>query len=114
MVAILPNYEDWCFIKILLDQESLEFFQENLARLENPLTKLLVLRALYDMVKDGKAKGTDFIDTQITHNNIELAMGDPIMCQGTLDYVQGSLSFIPGTYKKEFKNKVFNEILRCL
>lgn len=24
--AILPNYEDWCFIKILFDESSLEFF----------------------------------------------------------------------------------------
>lgn len=24
--AVLPNHQDWCFIKILLDKESLEYF----------------------------------------------------------------------------------------
>ena len=85
-----------------------------MGRLENPLTKLLVLRALYDSVKDAKSKGTDFIDTIINHNNVEQSLGDPIMIQGVVDYLMGSLSFIPGTYKKEYKHKIFNEILRCL
>jgi len=43
------------------------------------LTKLLVLRALYDMVKDAKARGTDLIDTLIQNNAIEESLGDPTM-----------------------------------
>lgn len=112
--AVLPNYEDWSFIKVIFDPVSLEFFQNNFSRIENPLTKLLVLRAFYDMVKDAKAKGTELIDTLLRNNAVETSLGDPIMIQTVVDYMNGSLSFVPKIYTSEYKNKIFCELLRCL
>lgn len=66
--AILPNYGDWSFIKVLLDDYSLDFFKKNFSKLEEPLTKLLVLRAFYDMVKDAKTRGNELVDTLIQNN----------------------------------------------
>lgn len=59
--AVLPNYNDWGFIKIILDKHSREFFYHNLTNLDKTLTQLLVVRSLYEMVKDSKLKGADFI-----------------------------------------------------
>lgn len=66
------------------------------------------------MVKDAKSRGTDLIDTLIRNNAVESSLGDPIMIQAVIDYLQGSLNFIPKTYSNEYKNKIFNEVLRCL
>ena len=60
--AILPNHHDYSFIKILLDETSSNFFKSNLTKLEQPLTKGLILRSLYDGVRDATFKATDFID----------------------------------------------------
>lgn len=112
--AILPNYEDWSFIKVIFDPTSLEFFQNNFSRIENPLTKLLVLRAFYDMVKDAKTRGTDLINTLLNNNAIENSLGNPIMIETVVNYVIGSLTFIPKVYTTEYKHRIFAELLRCL
>lgn len=59
--AVLPNYNDWSFVKIILDPQSLEFISHNLMKLDKTLTQLLVVRSLYEMVKDAKIRGTAFV-----------------------------------------------------
>ena len=66
------------------------------------------------MVKDAKARGTDLIDTLIQNNAIEESLGDPTMLQSVIDYLQGSLDFVPKHYRDEAENKIFEEILRVL
>ena len=36
------------------------------------------------------------------------------MIKSVIDYLEGSLEFIPKSYIPEYKNKIFNEVLRCL
>lgn len=105
--AVLPNFGDWSFIKVIFDSSSLSFFRNNFSKLSCPLTKLLVLRALYDMVKDAKSRGTDLIETLIENNAIEESLGDPGMLQSVIDFIEGSTSFIPKHYKEEADNRVF-------
>lgn len=112
--AILPNYGDWSFIKIIFDQTSLLFFRKNFCKLKDPLTKLLVLRALYDMVKDAKTRGTDLIETLIENNVIEESLGNAVMLQAVVDFIMGSITFIPKHYTEEIENIVFQEILRAI
>ena len=59
--AILPNYRDYSFIKIVLDEVSSAFFKSHFQHLEEPLSKGLVIRSLYDGVRDATFKATDFI-----------------------------------------------------
>ncbi len=33
-VACLPNYEDWSFVRIKLDEQSTEFFLKNVKKLD--------------------------------------------------------------------------------
>jgi len=52
--AIIPNYKDWSFCKIVLDKISLKWVQGNIALLEGELTRQLVWRSLFDMMRDAK------------------------------------------------------------
>jgi aminopeptidase N len=60
-VAVLPNYRDFAFIKIVLDEASASFFKSNFNKLTDPLTKGLILRSFYDGVRDATVKTTDFL-----------------------------------------------------
>lgn len=66
------------------------------------------------MVKDAKSRGTDLIDTLINTKAVEKSLGDPIMLQAAIDYMHGSLEFVPSVFKVEYCDKIFKEILRCL
>ena len=59
--AVLLNYEDECFVKVSLDDRSLEFFKNNLDKISDILSRNLVWRALYDMVHDGKIASAELI-----------------------------------------------------
>lgn len=59
--AVLPNFRDYSFIKVVLDDVSGTYFKTNFTKLQDPLTKGLVLRALYDGVRDATFKATDFL-----------------------------------------------------
>ena len=58
--AIIPNYEDWAFVKVKLDPVSLKFLLDKIHKLDE-LTKLVVIRSMYDMVRDGEMLSTDFV-----------------------------------------------------
>jgi len=63
IVAVLPNHNDLSFIKVILDEVSLAWFSNNLHLVTDPLAKGLVLRSMYDGVRDARVKATLFIDT---------------------------------------------------
>lgn len=48
--AVLVNHGDFSFLKVMLDAQSLDFFKENLNKIEDTLIKSLVYKCLYDMV----------------------------------------------------------------
>ena len=52
--AILPNFEDWGYIKILFDKFSIDFFFENLFKMKNNLNIIIILNTIFDMVCDKK------------------------------------------------------------
>lgn len=76
LCALLPNYNDIGFIKVVFDEFSLKIFSRNLSKIEGSLSRLLIIRALYDMVKDGKSKATDFISNLIKSDFVENSLGD--------------------------------------
>jgi len=53
-MALFLNYQDETFAKIRIDATSLAFLKAHLGNLEEDLTKELVWRALFDMVRDAK------------------------------------------------------------
>ena len=74
--ALLPNQNDIGFIKVVFDKHSLDFFSKNLSLVKDSLSRLLIIRALYDMVKDGNSRATDFIDNLIQSDFVKVCLGD--------------------------------------
>jgi len=60
--AVLLNYKDEAFVKVRLDQHSVAFFSDKLHLVQDELTKIMLWRILFDMVKDGKLSGARFVE----------------------------------------------------
>jgi len=47
---------------VLLDDISIEFFKNNLHKIDDVLTRSLIWRSFYDMVRDGKISSEEYIE----------------------------------------------------
>ncbi len=56
------NYKDETFIKTLLDENSIKFFEKNLNKVNDVLTRSLIWRSFFDMVRDAKLSAEDYIN----------------------------------------------------
>jgi transcription termination factor NusB len=60
-VAVLPNYNDYSFIKIILDSKSEAWFEENLNKVSELLSQGLVLHSMFEAVSDARKKISSFV-----------------------------------------------------
>lgn len=74
--GILLNYEDYSFVKNVIDPVSLKFFSENLEKISDILSRTLIWRTFFDMVKDGKMTSAQYVD--IIEKNISNETSDSI------------------------------------
>ena len=51
--AVLLNYDDHGFCKIIIDKHSFQYYQHNFHRIDKVLNQKLIVRALFEMIKDG-------------------------------------------------------------
>jgi aminopeptidase N len=63
--AVLLNYDDYTFVKTIIDSVSLDFFQENLASVKDVLSRSLIWNSFSEMVKDAQ---------MVTHKFVEIAI----------------------------------------
>ena len=64
--AVIPNVGDQTFIQILLDPVSLDIMKNNITKVESELTRSLVWRSWFDMVRNTQEqKSTDLMDLLI-------------------------------------------------
>jgi aminopeptidase N len=64
---VYPNYEDWGFAKVQLDQRSFNTARAHLANVSDPLLRTMLWQSLWDGVRDGKLPLNEFIATAL-HN----------------------------------------------
>ena len=57
----MPNHDDHGFVKVALDDRSLEFVREHLEEIEDPLLRQLIWQSLWNMVRDQQLRSTDFL-----------------------------------------------------
>lgn len=93
VVAILPNYNDYQFIKVILDKESSTFFQANFSLITEPLSKGLLLRAWFDGCRDATFKVSEFFKT--ISSIITLETNNQVL-DLIFMYLGGSLSYLSG------------------
>lgn len=109
--AILPNFDDWDFAKLCFDKKSSQFFTQNFSKLDG-LNQMIVLRGFYEMVRDAKMKGTDFIDL-VLNQVLTFQMGN-LNFNTVLNYMNAAKSFIPRSFRNESGTKVFDKIYELL
>jgi aminopeptidase N len=65
---VYPNYDDWGFVKVQLDQRSFDSARSHLAAVGDPLLRAMLWQSLWDGVRDGKLPLNDFLSTAL--NNV--------------------------------------------
>ena len=58
---VMPNLGDHAFVKVALDDRSLDYVRDHLERVEDPLLRQLIWQALWNMVRDQQLKSTDYL-----------------------------------------------------
>lgn len=59
---IYPNYDDWAYIKVNLDERSIQTARANVNALDDPMQRSMVWYDLYSMVVDGKLPLNEYMD----------------------------------------------------
>ena len=61
--AVILNYNDYAYIKWIIDENSFNFLQKNLHDKLDLLSRKLVYRSLYDSMRDAKISSIEYIET---------------------------------------------------
>jgi aminopeptidase N len=60
--AVLLNYEDHTFAKVIIDEVSLEFFKQNIWAIKDVLSRTLIWNSLWEMVRDARMTSRQFVE----------------------------------------------------
>jgi len=99
--AVILNYNDYAYLKWIMDDVSFEYLKANLhSKNLDLLTRKLIYRALYDGVRDAKIACSEYIETISIQMQSE---PDEELIVNNLTYLAGSISnFLPWKYYKTF------------
>jgi aminopeptidase N len=68
---VLPNEDDWAYMKIALDARSRATLREHINAFENPTTRLMLWQAQWDDVQDGNQSLNAFLDFALANLGAE-------------------------------------------
>jgi hypothetical protein len=60
--AIILNAGDWAYFKQIFDESSLSFLLENSQKIKNPVNRLLVVRDMFEMIREGTIDAEQFVN----------------------------------------------------
>lgn len=109
--AVLPNYEDHSYIKLVLNNESVSIFTKILKHIKHDLSRLMIWRAFYDLVRDGRLSSVEF--TEIFENNIEYE-GNEKLINDILTFAVNILSWTPRKHVFSLANRMFKKTSQLL
>ena len=58
---VMPNHNDHAFVKVALDERSLNYVSDHLERVADPLLRQLIWQSLWNMVRDQQLRSTDYL-----------------------------------------------------
>jgi len=110
--AILLNFEDHTFAKNVIDKVSLTYFEKNLRNVTDILSRTLIWRSFFEMVKDGKMRADRFVDIII--ESLADEVSDAIF-ETQFDFVHASINtYSPIKVREEQNDRMFNYILSLI
>ncbi|MES2321782.1 MAG: aminopeptidase N [Pseudomonadota bacterium] len=97
---VYPNYQDWGFVKVVLDKRSFAAAGKHLRAVDDPLLRAMLWQSLWDGVRDGQYRLDAFIATALENLGGEQdysLLGDVIAkmseAAGYLDQMQVSAAY---------------------
>lgn len=96
--AILLNFEDHAFAKNIIDPVSLDFFVKGINSIKDILSRTLIWRSFFEMIKDAKMTTHKFVEVVTT--SLQNEPSDSIF-ERQFDYVSASIStYTPEKYRE--------------
>lgn len=83
---VYPNYQDWGFVKVQLDDRSFDRAGQHLGAVSDPLLRAMLWQSLWDGVRDGRYRLDDFLKNVIDNAATEqdyVLLGDVLSKAGT-------------------------------
>ena len=68
---VYPNYQDWAFVKVNLDERSFKTTKNYLAQIQDPLLRSMLWQSLWDSVRDGKLPLNEYIQVALANAPLE-------------------------------------------
>ncbi|WDD98859.1 aminopeptidase N [Thalassomonas actiniarum] len=84
---VYPNYQDWGFVKVNLDQRSFNTAKQQLSRVADPLLRSMLWQSLWDSVRDGQLALNEYLEIALL--NIEQEQDYTILGQVLSQISQG-------------------------
>ncbi len=106
---VYPNYQDWGFVKVVLDKRSFATTKKYLAQMQDPLLRSMLWQSLFDSVRDGELALNDYLT--VTLNNAPLEQDYTILGQilSQLSQAKAYLNkALPGSHK--YINEVVEQL----
>ncbi len=102
---VMPNYNDHGFVKVALDEKSLEFVRDRLRTIEDPLLRQITWQALWNMVRDQQLRSTDYLDLVARNIGSET---NPELIESILAGASGAIArFIPDAQRDAAAHRFF-------
>lgn len=110
--AILLNYEDQTFAKNNIDPVSLDFFITHINNIGDILSRTLIWRSFFEMIKDGKMTSNKFVD--VITGSLAEETSDSIF-ERQFDFVHTAINtYTPEKFRSELNSKMFNYIYKLI
>ena len=96
---VMPNHNDHAFVKVALDDRSLDYVSGHLERVGDPLLRQLIGQALWNMVRDQQLKSTDYLPLVASKVTTET---DPELIESGLATVTATIArYVPDDQRDE-------------
>ena len=103
--AILLNYEDHGYLKNTIDPVSLDFLGQNINKIKDDLSRLLIWNSFYEMVRDARMAAYKYID--IVTDVLPKEVSDDLLTR-VIDEADAAVDvYTPEKYREELNRKMF-------
>jgi aminopeptidase N len=110
--AVILNHNDWAYFKWIPDDMTLSFMQKYLGLISNNLTKQMIYRALFDLVRDARFNSLNYLEIV---KNYLVEETDQDIFTTTMRHAQGVISnYIPINLYEKYSEEMFNVVLKLL
>lgn len=111
--AVFLNYNDWGYLKWIIDKRSVDYLKTNLLqKIPDTLTRNMFYRSLFDLTRDAKISCPEYLD--IILGLIEHETNDDILTT-TLRNISGLINnYIPLKFHAYYSTQIFDLVTRIL